>query len=528
MSTKRHIRKMLILWCILFALLAVYLISAISAYGTRWFVNPYNSRIQAQKGSVYAGRILDRNGIVLAETDDDGDRVYASDRSVRRATSHIVGDNYGQTFGAETFYANYLLGFDQNVFERLAQAFSGEQRFGSSVALTIDAQLCDYVYDMMDDYQGAIVVMNYKTGEILASVSQPTFDPKDMGSYLEGDTEFADSAMVNRVTMGRYTPGSTFKIVTLIAALRYIPDIETRTFNCDGPLVFDLKTGGYLPDVKITAEEDLAAREAAANATPTPEATATPEVTKTPEGETTNDVGATPGIVEQYSVVRDYQSEYHGELTLFEAFEKSCNTTFARVAMEIGASRLKRVARELGVGEEFLFEDMVTYASFFEEADTDLDLAWSGVGQYKDLLTPLNLCMITSAIANDGVMMEPKLLRMVISTGNLATKTLSVKQYSAPLKAYEAQILQDYMIGVVAEGTGTKAQISGYDVGGKTGTAEISGDKSVKTHAWFTGFVLDDDHPLAITVVLEKAGSGGNVAAPVAGKILKKALKLGY
>ncbi|MEL7608225.1 MAG: penicillin-binding transpeptidase domain-containing protein [Bacillota bacterium] len=523
MSTKRHIRKMLILFCVLFALLAVYLISAISAYGTRWFVNPYNSRIQAQKGSVYAGRIMDRNGIVLAQTDDDGNRVYASDRSVRRATSHVVGDNYGQTFGAETFYANYLLGFDQNVFERLAQAFSGEQRYGSSVALTVDAQLCDYAYDVMDDYRGAIVVMNYKTGEILASVSQPTFDPKEMKSYLDGDTDFADSAMVNRVTMGRYTPGSTFKIVTLIAALRYIPDIQTRTFECGGPLVFDSKTGEYLPDVKITAQEDQAAREAAANATPTPETTPT----ASPEGDMT-DVGATPGIVEKYSVVRDYQSEYHGELTLLEAFEKSCNTTFARVAMEVGASRLKRVARELGVGEEFLFEDMVTYASYFEEADTDLDLAWSGVGQYKDLLTPLNLCMITSAIANDGVMMEPKLLRMVISTGNLATKTLAVKQHSNPLKAYEAQIVQDYMVGVVKKGTGTKAGISGYTVGGKTGTAEISGDKSVKTHAWFTGFVLDDDHPLAITVVLEKAGSGGNVAAPIAGKILKRALKLGY
>jgi hypothetical protein len=118
-----------------------------------------------------------QNGKKLATTDSDGDRVYIDDSSVRHATAHSVGDNYGQTFGAENFYSKYLLGFDQSIFERIAQAVSGKPGYGSDVTLTIDAALCDTAYDAMGDYRGAVVVMNYKTGEILASVSHPRSTP---------------------------------------------------------------------------------------------------------------------------------------------------------------------------------------------------------------------------------------------------------------------------------------------------------------------------------------------------------------
>ena len=106
--------------------------------------------------------------------------------------------------------------------------------------------------------------------------------------------------------------------------------------------------------------------------------------------------------------------------------------------------------------------------------------------------------------------------------------TQSSKVYKTILQASETAIIQEAMLSVVESGTGSQASISGYRVGGKTGSAEISSDKSVKTHAWFTGFVQDADHPLAICVILEQAGGGGSIAAPIAGKLLRRAIDLGY
>ncbi len=500
MNTRRHIKAMLALFCAMFLVLCVYLLYIINAYGTRWVSSPYNTRLTSQKNSVIAGNILDRAGTVLATTDRNGDRVYIDDGSVRRATSHVVGDSYGQTFGADTFYSKYLLGFDQSVFERVSQVFSGANRYGSHVQLTIDAKLCDYAYGLLGDYNGAVVLMNHKTGEILASVSRPDYDPKYVDEYLSGKRSLDKSAMVDRVTAGLYPPGSVFKIVTLTAALRYLPGVETRTFTCDGPLAFDTETGRYLSSVNITAEQDKQNQAEAG--------------------------GSSAGLSGKYRVVRDYNGQYHGELTLKSAFMKSCNHVFAQLAMEVGADRMKKVARELGVGDDFLFSDMVAYASSYEKPETQLDLAWSGVGQYKDIMTPLHMCMIAGGVANDGVMMEPKLLKAVVAVNGTATGKLKSEAYKKPFTATEWETLKSYMIAVVESGTGRNAAISGHTVGGKTGTAEVSGRD--KPNAWFVGFVADTEHPLTVCVVLEKGGSGGSNAAPIAGKVLKKAIKMGY
>lgn len=372
-STRNHIKAMLALFCVMFIVLSVYLGYIVNVYGNRWFASPYNTRVANRKGTIAAGMLLDRNGVRLAYTNSDGKRKYVDVKSLRRSMSHVIGDTYGQTFGAESMFAKYLLGFDSRLTDEFEQLIGTQQKVGSSVLLTVDSELCEYAYELMDDYWGAVVLMNYKTGEILASVSQPTFDPKYMEDYLNGEKELAASAMVNRVTMGRYTPGSTFKIVTMIAALRYLPGIENRTFNCDGALVFDKKTGKYLPNIHVDDEEFAAASE---------------NIKYDRDQEGAEDVGAEPAASELYSIVRDSHSEYHGEIDIYTAFAKSCNNTFAKLAMELGPARLATVAKELGIGDEFLFNDMMLYSSSFEKGSTDLEVAWSGIGQYKDLMTP--------------------------------------------------------------------------------------------------------------------------------------------
>ncbi|MDL2218460.1 hypothetical protein LJC27_07345 [Christensenellaceae bacterium OttesenSCG-928-M15] len=498
MNTRRNLKGMLIVFCAMFVALCVYLVYIVNAYGMRWFTSPYNTRLDAKKSNVVAGAILDSSGKALVSSDKEGKRVYIDDSSIRRATAHVVGDDKGQTLGAESFFSKYLLGFDQNIFDRVTQAIAGEKTYGSNIRLTIDSALSDTAYHALGDKNGAVVVLNYKTGEILASVSKPTFDPKYMQEYLDGKRELDDGALVNRVNSGKYTPGSVFKIITATAALRYLPGVTERTFTCDGPLAFDAKSGKYLPDVHITAKQDA-------------------------ENKKTS--GA--GMSGEYKVVRDYNGEYHGELDLKTAFQKSCNHVFAQLAVEIGADKLYKTARDLGVGEDFIFTDIVTAMSTFEKADSDVDTAWSGVGQYKDIMTPLHMCMIVSAIANGGVVVEPKLLKDVISVTGVSTYTYTKNTYKTMFTKAESALLKEYMIAVVEKGTGRNAKVSGVTVAGKTGTAEVgSGDD--KPNAWFVGFVEDDEHPLAVCVVVEKGGSGGSNAAPIAGTVLKKAIALGY
>lgn len=484
-----RVKGVIVFFCILFAVLSIHIATLTGGNSGRWVSNQYNVRIHSQRGSTIAGSITDRNGEVLASSKSPGVRKYNSDKTLRKAVSHVVGDYNWMTMGAETIYSQYLIGFEPSLSERISQMISGKQRTGSNIALTIDAQLCEYAYTKMGKNNGAVVLMNYKTGEVLAMVSKPEFDPTTVYDIIENNASSVEGMLVNRVNMGQYTPGSVFKIVTLLSAIQNILGVEERVFHCEGRLVFEKETGKFL---NISYEQ-------------------IPDEEK--------------GL---YSYVTDHQGAVHGEITLKQAFEKSCNCTFALLALEVGAARLHKTAAELTIGEEYLFSDIFAYKSSFVEGERDIDVAWSGAGQYKNIMVPLNMCMISSAIANEGVMMEPKLLLRVENSLGNKSHILRSSAYKNAASGINAAIIKEYMLGVVKNGTGSEAAVKGYQIGGKTGTAEVSGDKAKGTHAWFTGFVLDDEHPLAICVILENAGSGGGKAAPLASALFKKAINLGY
>jgi len=457
---RSNIRVLLVVFVVMFAGLVVYLGYAVTMYGERWFVTPYNPRIQNMQTTVKAGDLRDRTGRTLLTIDSEGNRKYVKDNGTRLAIAHIVGDSYGMTYGAQTMFAKYLFGFDKDTITRIVDVISGDERTGSDVMLTIDAELSDAARDAMGKSRGAVVVMNYKTGEILASVSSPSFDPTDMEIFLEGGGE---SELVNRAFSGLYPPGSTFKLVTAAALIDN--RLEDFTANCKG----STRIGGNT--IKCTGE--------------------------------------------------------HGKEDLAEALAHSCNVYFAEAAQELGAKKLLSEADKFLFNNDMLWKDVVMGESVYESTEDKTQLGWSAIGQYHDLITPLHACMIAGAIANDGVMMEPKLLYSV-SSSLKTTYSVTPSTAATPVNSATAEKLKEMMIGAVKNGTGKKAALKSYTVGGKTGTAEIAEGNTNAEHAWFVGFVDDDKHPLAIAVILEKAGSGGSNAAPAAKKVLTRAIELGY
>ena len=465
---RKNARAVLAVILIAFAVLSGYFFYAIYAYGTRWFTTPYNTRLSKAKASVIAGDILDRNGTVLATSDSEGNRSYPISSDTRKALSHVLGDTKAKVpTGAETFLASDLLGFSSSIFDRASQVFA-EKRRGSNVQLTIDADLQTYISDVFPDGEnGAVAVMNYKTGEVLALYSKPEFDVKHPDDYSE--KEAAQGILINRATQGRYAPGSVFKIVTLACALENIPDVEDRTFQCDGVYA-------------VTEEMDL----------------------------------------------KDTDGEGHGELTLKEAFTKSCNIAFGQLSLELGEDKLRATAKKLGFNGNFLFPDLIVYESLFPHSIKDKgELAWTGVGQGKLTAVPLHFCMIAGAIGNNGMMVEPQLVKAVTDNAGGVKNKLNTKNYQQCFSPEVNSVLQEYMLATVEEGTGKRAQVEGYTVAGKTGTAQVnSSGGAYDPHAWFVGYIDDKDCPYAIAVVVENGGSGGSVAGKLAGKILKKATEI--
>ena len=454
---KRNINILLMLFVVLFVVLIEYLGYVTATYGERWFVTPYNPRIRNMQTNIEPGDIYDRAGRALLYT-SSGERKYISNDERRLSTAHIVGDSYGMTYGAQTYFAKYLYGFDKNTIDRIGDLMTGSERQGSDIVLTIDAKLSEAALSALGSYDGAVVVMNYKTGEILASVSSPTFDPEDMSLFLEGGGE---SELVNRAFVGQYPPGSIFKLITAAAMIE--DDMTDFTTTCEGSIELQGQT--------ITCWSE------------------------------------------------------HGHIDLSGAIEHSCNIYFAEAARVLGSRKIEETANDFLFNREMLFDDVIIGRSVYEQTNDPVNLSWSAIGQYHDLITPLHACMIVSSIANDGVMMEPKLLLQVMD-GTTLTHSMQQKVAARPMS--DTSLLKEMMIKCVQSGTGTRAAVSGYTVAGKTGTAEVSGEGENDAHAWFVGFIDDDEHPIAIAVVMERAGSGSSHAAPAAGEVFQAALDLGY
>lgn len=491
---RRNARRALFCLLTLFVLLIGYGVYYVTFSSSRLFSTDINTYAADQMKAVLPGDLLDRNGVVMATTMEtitqDGlggsektyARVYQQDAQARSAAVHITGDRKGEVkYTMNRMMRAYLYGFYMPIWERLGSAFSGTPRTGDNVTLTVDSRLTAYASLLFPkDKAGAVVVMNYKTGEVLTEQSFPNFDPET--GILNGRDTHPE---INRAIGGLNAPGSTFKIITAAAAIENMADYATRSFRCDGLI----ELNGH----KITdAGTDL----------------------------------------ETGNITR------HGELTLLRAFQVSCNNTFAQIGLTLGDEKLRQAAQDFGFDDNFLFRDLIVENSVYPAAArTEDQIAWTGVGQSALQVSPLHMCMAAAAVANDGVMMEPRMLLKAVSQTGAQRADFTSKVYRRALSQHSAAVLKEYMRAVVTGGTGTAAGISGKRVCGKTGTAEKTVEKTVNgvkesvntVNAWFVGFLDEPDCPYALAIVVEDAEKGGgSVSAPIAKKLFQWLLDNGY
>ncbi|MDD6106964.1 MAG: penicillin-binding transpeptidase domain-containing protein [Clostridiales bacterium] len=430
-KVKRRAMSALLVAALVFCGIGVYIYRYIN-HGAEWATFAANSSVYTS-GVLNTGTLTDRNGVVLAHA-ADGAHAYADDSAVRRACYHVVGDYAGNVgTGALGAFSAQLAGYNP-----ITGTYASG---GHEVALTIDSALNVVALNALNGRKGAVLVSNYKTGEILCMTSSPTTDPADESATI------ADGTYLNRCINSTFTPGSIFKLITSAAAIEQISDLESRTFTCSGSV-------------------DVAG------------------VTVTCTG-------------------------VHGSQNFEDALANSCNCAFAEISLELGADALAQYAKELGFTDAQKLDSITTAAgSFTKGAAGSANLAWSGIGQYEDLICPYSMLRLVSAIANGGSVVEPTLL---LDNTNDSTTLL---------KTSTANKLRDMMNYNVRAHYGTNT-FPGLNLCAKTGTAEVGDGTS---HAWFTGFLLDDAHPYAFVVLVENGGGGLSVAGSVANTVLQAAV----
>jgi penicillin-binding protein A len=441
-----------------------------------------NARPIEEAAQIRRGRILDAQGAVLAKSE------LGSDGYVKRVyplpfLSHVTGyasTRYGVS-GIEAARNDDLSGKGQgSPAEQIVARLLHRPTTGNDVVLTIDSRIQRVAEDALGLEQGAIVVLDTRSGAVLAMTSHPNFDANQVNSSAEAWRTDPGKPLLNRATMGLYPPGSTFKTVTLAAGL------ETSTVSPSSTFTYTL----HAPDARHHGWWHVSA-----------------------EG---------------------FECQNHpsnnSPFDLTGAYIWSCNVAFGDIGLDVGAVAYRDVAHRFGLGRPIVF-DLPTVASqlyvtadYFTGQERYYALASTAFGQGQLAVTPLQMALVAAAVANDGKMPAPYLVQSVQSPDG-RTLELTHPQIAATVMTPEnAAIIRRMMVESVDEGWANPASIKGVEVGGKTGTAETIDDS--QPHSWFIGFVPGDAPRYAVAVIIERAGFGSAHAAPAAKKVMEALLAI--
>ncbi len=476
--------------------------------------NPANVRVIAKKNEVLRGTIYDRNGTPLTSSERESELTQKRTYLYGELFAHEVGysdTTYGLT-GLEAVYEDELTksnsignGFRQfistvkvsNLIDSIKEdyAATGKMNFkenfkkfvsnigvsdgsnekvGNGIVTTLDSALQQVAYDALGDNKGSVVALNPKTGEILAMVSKPSYDPNNLEYEItlanEGDAD--NSPLIDRSIDGLYPPGSVFKTVTLSSALENIPGIADRQFNDVGKITFA-------------------------------------------DG----------------SELNNFAYQAHGTIDLRYAYRVSSNFVFGSLAMELGNDKLKATAENFGFNSVIEGVGLTVTASRFPTLQSyeEGNIAQSGIGQGSVLATPMQMALVAATVANDGVMMEPKLVNKIVDGQGNTVKELESNEIRQVISANIASTVKGYMQYLVSNNIYRWPAFDGTNAGGKTGTADykLADGTDAIPHGWFIAVAPIDDPQIAVAVIVENGESGATGAAEIASLVVRKAV-LGY
>lgn len=444
---KRAFSVLLIILCLMGGV--GYFVFRFFHEGEKWINFTANKHIYSG-GMVIGGAIYDREGNPLLHT-VDGKRRYSDDEKVRAATMHIVGDRKSNVATSlQKVYANEMISYN------IINGTYSVGGMGNYIYTTLDPDVCVRAYELMEGKKGAVCVFNYKTGEVLCLVSTPTYDPENPPVIRQDDDAY-EGVYINRALSSRFPPGSSFKTVTAAAAIEYIDDIDSQTFNCKHTTVINGQ--------KIVC------------------------------------------------------SGTHGEEHFREALRNSCNVAFGEISVQVGWEHMSEMAAAAGITTSHKLSGIPVIKGRIASSGGKNELAWTGIGQNTDEVNPYSMMRYMGIVANGGVCVEPYLVEEITTSAGLKTGFARTRESRRVLSQSTADHLAELMRFTVSNGYGDRNFPEGMEICAKTGTAEVDGSK--KSHGWFVGFSQNEKYPYAFAVVVQNGGSGYSVAKPIAAGVLE-------
>lgn len=443
---------------------------------------PENVRPLDEEARTVRGRILDVNGVELARSSVQPDgrvqRVYTYP-SLAPVTGYW-SLRY-DTAGIEAARNDVLRGRrGLPIGEELTNALLHRPSVGSDVVLTIDTRIQRVADAALGQNRGAMVVMDVQTGAIVALASHPFYDPNRLDQDIDRLRNDPGRPFVNKATQGLYTPGSTFKTVTLVAALeKGIADPTTVfTYTLRPP---DAQHSGWWH-------------------------------------------------VSNLGYLCENHPTNNSPFNLVSAFAWSCNVAFGQLGLDIGPQDYQEVAQRFGIGRPIPFDlptsatSLYTRPDYFTGDERFYALASTAFGQGELSMSPLQMALITAAVANQGRMPRPYLVARLQGKDGDTIEVARPRTWATVMSSTTAEQVRKMMVTSGTEGWARTAAVRGTPVGGKTGTAEPAEAKA--PHSWFIGFVPGDRPRYAVATVLENAGFGSAQAAPATKQVFEALLAL--
>ena len=420
--------------------------------------SPLNRRQDEVEAQVVRGSILSSDGAVLAETMMDEAGEPYRNYPYGSLFAHTVGYGVYGGSGLESSHNNDLIHSHVNLVSQVQSNLDETKKPGDSLNTTLNASLQQAAANALGGANGSVIVMEKGTGRILADVSSPAFDPNTVSAEWEVLTQDESGIFLNRAMQGLYPPGSTFKIVTALAYLRQYGSFEGFYYDCQG----SYGTEGF--------------------------------------------------------TIHCAGNRAHGYQTMADAMANSCNCAFASIALEkIDKALLRRTAEELGFNKEMASDLPFEESLFSLDGETADQLTMqTAIGQGDTLATPMLVCMIAQAVANDGELLLPRFWDTVVSQDGKEVRKAQTASPGKVMTPQEASQIRELLYGVVRYGTASDLAGLPYDIAGKTGTAEYGEISEGRAHSWFVGFSNTGERDIVVCALVE---DGLYYGSQVAGQV---------